>query len=130
MTKSRRMLVVDDEETVLFGVKDYFERHGYHVHTAPDAATAASLIDAHTYAVVLLDLSLGAGHETRGLDLARRTRSRQPDAVIALVTAYSTPAIARDAQAHGTIVLEKPLPLRAIETAVACILPRAGGPGR
>jgi DNA-binding NtrC family response regulator len=113
-----RLLFVDDEETILFAVQDYFEPHGYQVDGAADAESAEALLDTHAYAVAVIDLSLGRGKEKQGLDLVRRVRERHPQTVAVLFTAYSTPAVEREARRSGALVLEKPLPLEAIEAAI------------
>jgi CheY-like chemotaxis protein len=54
-----RLLFVDDEETILFAVQDYFEPQGYEVDAVSDAERAQALLNTHAYAVAVIDLSLG-----------------------------------------------------------------------
>jgi len=113
-----RVLFVDDEDTILFAVQDYLEPHGYEVDGATDADGAEALLDTHVYAVAVIDLSLGRGKERQGLELVRRVRERHPQTAAVLFTAYSTPDVEREAHRSGAVVLEKPLPLFAIEAAI------------
>lgn len=121
-----RLLFVDDEETILFAVQDYFEPQGYEVDAVTDADKAQDLLAQHRYAVVVIDLSLGPGKETLGLELVSRVRERHPKAAVVLFTAYSTPDVKREARRRGAVVLEKPLPLFAIETAIEQLRQSAG----
>jgi len=66
----------------------------------------------------VIDLSLGPGKETLGLELVRRVRERHHDTAVILFTAYSTPEVEREVRGRGAVLLEKPLPLPAIEMAI------------
>jgi DNA-binding NtrC family response regulator len=113
-----RVLFVDDEETILFAVQDYFPPHGYEVDAVTDAEGAQALLNTHAYAVAVIDLSLGRGKEQMGLELVRHVRERHPQTAVVLFTAYSTADVEREARRSGAVVLEKPLPLVAIEAAI------------
>src|ERR1044072_6680287 len=41
----RRLLVIDDEESICFSMSDYFTHHGYQVETASDLYQAERLIN-------------------------------------------------------------------------------------
>ncbi len=87
MTASLRVLVVDDEEVIRDVLATLLEREGWHVTTASTAGRALTLFEADPHDVVLLDLMLP---DRSGLDLLRDMRRRDPDAVIVIVTAYSS----------------------------------------
>jgi DNA-binding NtrC family response regulator len=118
MNPGRRLLFVDDEETIRFAVRDYFGPQGYEVDAVADADAARALLDEHGYAVAVIDLSLGRGQEQLGLDLVSRVRERHPHTPVVLFTAHSTPEVEREARRRGAIVLEKPLPLVVISAAI------------
>jgi DNA-binding NtrC family response regulator len=109
-----RVLFVDDEETILFAVQDYFVPQGYEVDAALGAAEAEALLAERAYAVVVIDLCLGPGKERLGFELVKRVREQHPEAAVVLFTAYGGPDIEREARRQGAMFLEKPLPLPAI----------------
>ena len=82
-----RAFVVDDEEDPR-RPSTLLERQGYDVTVAPDAAQALSLFEAEPYDVVLLDLML----PDRSPGSAPRDPQPRPDAVVVIVTAYSSKA--------------------------------------
>jgi DNA-binding NtrC family response regulator len=113
-----RLLFVDDEETILFAVQDYFVPQGYEVDAALDVDKAEALLAEHAYAVVVVDLCLGPGKETAGLELVSRVRDRHPATAVVLFTAYGGPHIECEARRRGAVLLEKPLPLPVIGTVI------------
>jgi DNA-binding NtrC family response regulator len=82
-----RLLVVDDEEVIRDVLQALLEREGYDVTTAADAQDALTSFDAEPFDVVLLDLMLP---DRPGLEVLREIRRRDPDAVVVIVTAYSS----------------------------------------
>ncbi len=113
-----RLLFVDDEETILFAVQDYFCPQGYDVDAAMDVEKAEALLSERVYCVAVIDLSLGPGKDRLGLELVSRVRETHPETAVVLFTAYSTPEVEREARRRGALLLEKPLPLRVLERAI------------
>jgi two-component system response regulator PilR (NtrC family) len=87
MSRALRILVVDDEEVIRDVLGTLLERQGYDVSAAADGSEALSLFDPDTFDVVLLDLMLP---DRSGLEVLREIRRRDPDAVVVIVTAYSS----------------------------------------
>jgi DNA-binding NtrC family response regulator len=87
VTNPLRLLVVDDEEVIRDVLSTLLTREGFRVTTASDAAEALALFDPASFDVVLLDLMLP---DRPGLEVLREIRRRDPDAVVAIVTAYSS----------------------------------------
>ena len=50
--KSRTLLVVDDEESICFSMREYFSQHGFKVDTASEIEEAEGLINATDYRVI------------------------------------------------------------------------------
>ena len=98
MTASLRVLVVDDEEVIRDILATLLEREGWHVTTASTAGRALTLFEADPYDVVLLDLMLP---DRSGLELLKDLRRRDPDAVVVIVTAYSSIEGAIEAMRDG-----------------------------
>jgi DNA-binding NtrC family response regulator len=82
-----RVLVVDDEEVIRDVLESLLEREGWNVGVAENAAEAIELFETDPYDVVLLDLMLP---DRPGLEVLREIRRRDPDAVVVIVTAYSS----------------------------------------
>ena len=93
-----KVLVVDDEEVIRDVLGTLLTREGYEVAAAASAAEATALFDAEPYDVVLLDLMLP---DRPGLDVLRQILQRDPDAVVVIVTAYSSIEGAIEAMRQG-----------------------------
>ena len=119
--------MVDDEDSILFAMKDYLERDGFHVDGTRSMAEAKLLLCGQTYGAVVSDLNLDPRHPAQGLDLLAHVRSSQPEMRTILLTAYGSPDIEHRARALGVdAVLDKSEELRAI-SGVLCALTREPG---
>src|SRR5690349_2277233 len=65
----RTLLVVDDEESICFSMREYFSQHGFKVDTAREMEEAEGLIKATEYKVIIQDLRLGLARHPDGLDI-------------------------------------------------------------
>lgn len=118
-----RLLVVDDEDSILFAVREYFTVQRYIVNCARDVPEAKALMKADPYPLIIVDLRLGGVGETQGLELIRCMRRRWPGTRFILLTAYGSPAIEAEARALGVdAVLAKPMRLPLLERTVAELL--------
>jgi DNA-binding NtrC family response regulator len=87
VTRGLKILVVDDEEVIRDVLATLLEKEGYAVSVASTAGEALSLFEAEPSDVILLDLMLP---DRSGLELMRDIRRQDPDAVVVIVTAYSS----------------------------------------
>lgn len=109
-----KLLVVDDEEPILFALRDYFTSRAFKVDCVKTAEEARILFEADGYAVVIVDLSLAsAGHE--GLEIAGHIRERHPKTAVIILTAYGSPQAEAEARRLGVAAfLHKPQSLGTI----------------
>lgn len=126
----RTLLVVDDEEPILFAVDEFFTSRGFKVDSARSIEEARSFLEREGYAVVLLDLKLGAaGGE--GLEVARLARRRCPSTPVIMITAYGSPEVESQARCIGVAgFLHKPQPLREMARIVDDVIGACAGAGR
>jgi DNA-binding response OmpR family regulator len=81
-----RILIVDDESSILGLLKSVLELSSFEPHTARSAAEAKSLLSQQTFDVVLTDLRMETA--TAGFDVVRVARQLDPAPVIAILTAF------------------------------------------
>lgn len=80
-----RLLLVDDDETVLSGLDILFQAHGFEVTTAPGVVEALRLLSSQTFDVLVTDLHMpGAGD---GLILVGAMRHANPRAITLVLSA-------------------------------------------
>lgn len=83
---NRRILVVDDEPTILLTMKAILEMNGFDVVTAASSAEAKLRLEADSYHLVITDLKME--NETSGFDVVRFAREQQYRPAVAILTAY------------------------------------------
>ena len=102
-----RMLVVDDENSVLFTYRMILEEKGYTVDTALTSQEAIELVTSQAYDVVLCDLSLEQNRT--GFDVFDKVRGSQPGTPCVLLTGYANEDVIARAENEGIAVLFKPI---------------------
>ena len=118
-----RMLVVDDEDSVVIAFRKYFSRHGFHVDIAREREEAEALIVTSHYDIVIADLRLSWSHGAEGLELLRFVRTQSRGTRVVILTAYGSPDVERAAQElGGSVFMQKPKPLAEVAAAVTALL--------
>jgi DNA-binding NtrC family response regulator len=106
------ILVVDDEESILFAMEQYFTAHGCTVDCARELEEAEALLTNIRYHLVLADLRLSGIHSAEGLDLVSMVRECCPNTRVMVITAYGTPEMEQEARQRGAdAFLHKSTPL-------------------
>jgi DNA-binding NtrC family response regulator len=107
-----KILVVDDDEIIVFAIRDYLELHGYIVDEAETCAEAEIRYRADVYDAVTLDYSLPDGN---AIDLLPRLKAIDPGVPIILLTGHARIELAvRAIQLGAEQFLLKPLDLPAL----------------
>jgi DNA-binding response OmpR family regulator len=123
---SKRLLIVDDEESIRFAVKRYFTRMGFEVDCARELEEAEALATHTEYRIVIADLSLTDGGSTEGLEIVRFMRRTCPDARVIVLTAHGSPSIELEAMKRGAdAFLHKPQRLQELADIVDRLTERA-----
>src|SRR3954468_11335874 len=94
-----RLLVVDDEENILFTISEVLRIEGYEVEMAASGREAVATLDAGaTYDLVLTDLHMEDGD---GLILLEEIRRRSPLTITIVLTGFAAVESAIAALRHG-----------------------------
>ena len=116
---SRNLLVVDDEESICFSMRDYFSQHGFKVDTASEMEEAEGLIKATEYNVIIQDLRVGQARWPDGIEIIKLVHKRNPDTRIVVLTSYGSPEAEAQARSAGAdAFLRKPKPLSQVAQVV------------
>jgi DNA-binding response OmpR family regulator len=122
MDMKARMLVVDDEEPILFAIREYFEPLGYAVDCARELEEAEALLSHIHYGLLIADLRLSGIQSNEGLELIRFVRDRSPWTRVVVLTGYGSPEIEREALGRGVdAFLHKPRPLAELAAIVSSL---------
>ena len=124
-----RMLIVDGEESICFSMSEYFSLHGYLVDTARELDEAERHLQNTKYAVAILDLRLGAGKDTDGLQVIKLLHQSRPETRVVILTAYGSAELEDKARHHGAdAFLRKPKPLSQVAQIVEGLIESRAGP--
>lgn len=84
MAQKFKILIVEDEEIIRFGLQDNFEMENYEVETACDGEEAIEKCDSFLPQLVLLDLMIP---KKSGFEVCRYIRKKHPGCYIIMLTA-------------------------------------------
>jgi len=102
-----RVLVVDDEASVLTTYRLILERHGYEVVACPTSREALDALAESNFDSVLCDYSLEEDHT--GFEVILAARERDAAVPAALLTGYATKETAEEAASQNINIMFKPI---------------------
>ena len=109
MSEPTKILVIDDEESICFAFKRYFESRGARVTVAATGREGLQRYREARPEVVFLDVRLG---DMSGLDVLSQLRAEDPSATVIVMTAYgSLETVTRAMRDKAFDYLVKPLDL-------------------
>jgi DNA-binding NtrC family response regulator len=109
MTSDKRILVVDDDETVLFVFHDTLKRlgEGYQIVTSPSGVEALEKFKEQPFDLVITDLSMP---DLGGVELTEAIKNLDPSTVVVWITAYGCHNVYSEAVQLGVhLCRDKPL---------------------
>ena len=106
-TGKYRILVVDDEASVLLTYRLILEQQGYAVTACSTSREAIAAIEKQDFHAVLCDYSLEEQHT--GFEVITAARQRDPELPAALLTGYATLETADEAEINNIKVMFKPI---------------------
>ena len=117
MREQPKVLVVDDEESVVVTIKAILQLDGYSVATTTSGANARQMVREVEYDLVLTDLRLEDGD---GLDVLKAVRESYPETVTIMLTGYASLESAIQALRAGAYdYLVKPSEVEELRATVA-----------
>lgn len=81
------LLIVDDEESVRDSLYNWFIEDGYQVECAADAKEALKKIESGNFDIILADIKMPG---MDGLEMHRRIRALNNDAIVIIMTAFAS----------------------------------------
>lgn len=82
-----KILLIEDEKSLLDSMTRYLEQQGYTCETASDFRTAADKIDEFSYDCIVVDIGLPYGS---GIDLVKRMKQAESKAGIIIISARNS----------------------------------------
>jgi two-component system response regulator HydG len=91
-------LVVDDEEAIRESLAAWLTKDGYRVETADSGESALEYLADHLFDLYLVDIKMPG---MDGIELLSRIKTRQPDALVIVITAHGSVETAVEAMKRG-----------------------------
>lgn len=85
MSQKKRILVVDDEESIHFLYREELEEEGYDVHSAMSGEEGLKAFDSYLPDLVILDINMPG---MDGIEVLRQMKQKRPDVPVILSSAY------------------------------------------
>ncbi|MDA8308783.1 MAG: sigma-54 dependent transcriptional regulator [Deltaproteobacteria bacterium] len=112
----KSVLIIDDEENIRRYLGISLSQEGYEVHTAQSGKEGLALLLEKEVDIVVLDLHLP---DSSGLDILRRIKNIDVDAVVIIITAYGDIGSAVEATKRGAYdYLTKPFEAEDVKTVI------------
>jgi DNA-binding response OmpR family regulator len=124
---ARRMLIVEDDDALLRGLRDRFENQGFQIRTATDGESALRTGLLEPFDVIVLDVMLP---RKNGFDVCRELRRNRVTAPILMLTAKGQESdIVHGLELGADDYVTKPFRIRELSARVAALLRRTAGTG-
>jgi two-component system, NtrC family, nitrogen regulation response regulator GlnG len=111
-----KVLVIDDEPSILFSLEQVFEGGNVEILTAPSAPEGLRVMEESSPSVVVLDIRLG---DVSGLDVFQKLRKIDPRVLVIFITGHGNADTAIEAMKLGAFdYLVKPLEIDQLKQVV------------
>jgi DNA-binding NtrC family response regulator len=100
-SKTRRVLIVDDEPTIQLTLSYALRGAGYEVVTASRLESAEAALERYPFDVVIADIRMSGILGVEGLELLTYIKRRWPHTTVIIMTAYGSEELRKDAFARG-----------------------------
>jgi DNA-binding response OmpR family regulator len=114
-----KVLVIDDELSILENFRLYLEKHGYEVVTAPDGLSGFDKFKASSFDLVITDIAMPY---ISGITLLQVIKDTQPDMPVFVMTGYGEYAEKVAWEKDADLILQKPFQMSEVGKAIKKLL--------
>ena len=119
LLQANRLLLLDDDTTLLETLQTFFESEGFTVDATASLDEVETLFRQNCYDAVVADLHLNDEVHDGGLRIATMLANRNPKPQLIILTGQSAMGLLRDPRMQGLAAfVHKPIRLQALNTLV------------
>lgn len=85
--EKQKILLVDDDKSILRILTRILQKQGYNIHTAETGREAEEKINSQSYDLALIDVKLP---DTDGVDLLRKIQATRPNMIKIILTGFAS----------------------------------------
>ena len=109
----KKILIVDDEPTILFALFHLFSGKDTTVITCNRIEEAEQALERYKFDLVIADIRLSGIEGIEGLELLTYIKRLHPETPVIIMTAYGSAEIKKDAYSRGAFYyFEKPIDIK------------------
>lgn len=101
MGELKRILVVDDEPTILLSLSYCLKTNGVEVITSSKIESAEEALSRYFFDLVIADIRMSGMYGIEGLELLSYVKRISPDTQVIIMTAYGSDEIREEASNRG-----------------------------
>lgn len=118
----RKILIIDDEETLLKNIGDFLSASGYVVFTSPNSTDGLELLRNHDPELLLLDLHLKEG--LTGIQVLRAAKMLKPDLKVVISSGFGEEEETKKScfSLGASAFLSKPTSLKSLSESIKNLL--------
>lgn len=121
--KNANVLVVDDDETILFAFNEVLKKEGFISIAAKDGKEALEKFASYQPVIIILDITM---RNKAGLDILKQIREIDDETPVILITEQEVPQTDIPSQKLGAMdFLVKPLSIARLRESISKVFPRA-----
>lgn len=114
-TETKRILIVDDEPTILLTLSYTLRSKDVEVITASRLEPAEEALDRYTFDLVIVDIRMSGILGIEGLELLSYIKRKWPQTEVIIMTAYGSEEVKEDAYQRGArFYYTKPIDIDAL----------------
>ena len=119
-----KILIVDDETSMLFAACEYLTGNGFEVECAQELEEAQALLSNFAFDAVITDIRLTSLQGAEGLQVLDFIRHRGLSLPVVVLTAHATIEQEQEARRLGAeAIFYKPIPLPDLAAAIRAVVP-------
>ncbi len=112
MRELKKVLVVDDEPTILLSLSHCLRSQGVEVIKCRSYEIAVEALSRYFFDLVIADLRLGGNRSQGGLEILDIVKKISPETAVIIMTAYGSEEVKKEAYQRGAFhYFDKPLNL-------------------
>lgn len=117
MKTDQRILIVDDEDAILFSYRKLLQGAVVKVDDCVNVEEAIALINENSYNAIITDLRLSHSEGNEGLEILQYAKAHRPETPVILLTGYGSNDVKDKALALGACgYFNKPVQIATIIT--------------